>query len=169
MRVCSIEGCGKRHNARGWCLDHYAQWKKHGDPLKRVRRVRGTGYFQTYGYKMFMVNGKAKMEHVLVAERALGRELRGTEEVHHVNEIKSDNRPENLVICPSRAYHMLLHKRMRALAGCGHADWPRCKRCSGYGAPETFTKSGDEHRECSRRYRKEHYGRVKDRQRISSG
>ncbi|MGA0604875.1 HNH endonuclease [Phenylobacterium sp. VNQ135] len=31
-RVCSIEGCGKPHKARGWCRQHYERWQDHGDP-----------------------------------------------------------------------------------------------------------------------------------------
>lgn len=31
-RVCKIEGCGKRHNARGLCRFHYERWKRYGDP-----------------------------------------------------------------------------------------------------------------------------------------
>lgn len=31
--VCSIDGCGKEHVARGWCNVHYRRWKAHGDPL----------------------------------------------------------------------------------------------------------------------------------------
>lgn len=30
-RICSIEGCGKPHEARGWCSMHYMRWKTHGD------------------------------------------------------------------------------------------------------------------------------------------
>lgn len=33
MRVCSIEGCLRRHEARGWCSLHYDRWRRHGDPL----------------------------------------------------------------------------------------------------------------------------------------
>jgi hypothetical protein len=30
---CSIEGCEKPVQARGWCSAHWARWKRHGDPL----------------------------------------------------------------------------------------------------------------------------------------
>lgn len=32
-RTCSISGCERRHEARGWCTTHYAKWKRTGDPL----------------------------------------------------------------------------------------------------------------------------------------
>lgn len=32
-RICSIEGCNKRHYARGWCEAHYTRWRKYDDPL----------------------------------------------------------------------------------------------------------------------------------------
>lgn len=31
-KACSVEGCGKRHLARGFCNSHYKRWKKYGDP-----------------------------------------------------------------------------------------------------------------------------------------
>lgn len=38
---CSIEGCGKPLEARGWCGMHYARWRKYGDPYKRKRVENG--------------------------------------------------------------------------------------------------------------------------------
>lgn len=31
MTICSIEGCEKRVNCRGWCKMHYQRWSRHGD------------------------------------------------------------------------------------------------------------------------------------------
>lgn len=32
-RLCSIDGCGRAHLARGWCQIHYERWSRNGDPL----------------------------------------------------------------------------------------------------------------------------------------
>jgi hypothetical protein len=47
------------------------------------------------------------MEHRLVLERALGRLLGADEHVHHINGVKDDNRPENLVALTKSAHHRL--------------------------------------------------------------
>lgn len=44
-------------------------------------------------------------EHVLIAEQKLNRPLTKKEEVHHINGIKLDNRPENLHVYASRSAH----------------------------------------------------------------
>lgn len=31
QRTCSVEGCGRPHHARGWCLAHYFRWFQFGE------------------------------------------------------------------------------------------------------------------------------------------
>lgn len=48
-------------------------------------------------------------EHRIVMESILGRQLEPFELVHHINCIKSDNAPKNLVVCKSITEHNLAH------------------------------------------------------------
>lgn len=86
---------------------------------RQTERSIGSRGLSSHGYvRILVAKGVRVYEHVLVAERALGRPLRGlgrghpdTEVVHHVNGDKQDNRPENLVVC-THAYHVELHHRL---------------------------------------------------------
>lgn len=40
QRLCSIEGCGKRHKAHGLCHPHYAKLRKYGDPQEPDHRPK---------------------------------------------------------------------------------------------------------------------------------
>lgn len=69
-------------------------------------------------------------EHILIAERALGKYLPDDAEVHHVNGNERDSRNGNLVICQDRAYHKLLHVRTRIVRVGGDPNTQRiCCRC----------------------------------------
>jgi hypothetical protein len=79
-------------------------------------------------------------EHVLVASNVLGKPLPPGTDIHHVNEVKHDNRPDNLVICEDTAYHQLLHSRRRAFLACGYATWRKCIYCNQWDRPERLAK-----------------------------
>jgi len=88
------------------------------------------------------------LEHILVAEKALGKQLPKGAVVHHANEVKTDNTPSNLVICPNSPYHELLHQRLRAWKACGHASWRKCNYCKEYDEPKNLRispKNGSAH------------------------
>lgn len=151
VRLCTVEGCGRRHLAKGYCTLHYARVKRLGSPTGLKNAPRGTGSVRPDGYRAFRRKGVETLEHRELAERALGRKLPPGAEVHHWDGIRDNNRTINLVICPDRAYHQLLHQRQRALEACGNASWLKCNYCKQYDKPQSL-KSYTSKKNCTHTY-----------------
>lgn len=104
--------------------------------------ARAKGRLMVYRYKTIKREGKTKLLHRHIAEQQLGRPLRADEHVHHGNEDRWDNRPNNLEVLPAadhvqlHADERLVHPRTKACEVCGVVFTPhrtkrkRAKTCS---------------------------------------
>lgn len=82
------------------------------------------------------------LEHIVIVEAVLGKPFCEPHEVHHVNGKGADNRHANLVACEDHAYHMLLHRRQRALRESGNVNWLRCLHCKKFDDPQALVTIG---------------------------
>lgn len=100
----------------------------------------GGGYvYVTVGPK------KYRREHLLIAEKALGKPLPAGAVVHHVNRIRTDNRNSNLVICENEKYHRMLHARQRVVDAGGNPDTEKICGICGKCVPKTEFQKARSH------------------------
>ena len=87
MKVCSIEGCDRPVNARGWCKPHYRRWARWGDSTydaltlvnrldRKINRTLGcwlwTGALNDMGYPQIQQNGTRRYAHRIMHELHIG-------------------------------------------------------------------------------------------------
>lgn len=46
QKLCTVEGCGAEHVARGLCRKHYMRWDRHGDPQALMRSAPGSDLYE---------------------------------------------------------------------------------------------------------------------------
>lgn len=142
----------------------------------KASRWQGGVKIGSKGYRLIMTpehpnaDGQGYVrEHVLVAEKALGKYLPRKARVHHQDEDPTNNTPSNLVICENDKYHKLLHVRLRAYRATGNPNSRKCVICGKWDVPGTgdmiwkstarrINSAGQaNHRHCYRKYNRERY------------
>lgn len=88
----------------------------YSDPTK-CTNWKGGRIFKQSGYVMILQKDHPfsdkqgyVCEHRLVAEECLERYLKPEEVVHHINEFRDDNHPENLYVFPNNQIHLAHHR-----------------------------------------------------------
>lgn len=84
----------------------------------RKRAPLGSRWIDNDGYVRIKVSEPCEYwrpEHLVVAERMLGRELLAGEIVHHINIRPADNAEENLHVYPGKAEHNEGHRSINDL------------------------------------------------------
>lgn len=153
MALCAC-GCGQEtpiakrtRRSRGYVAGQPQKYILGHDRHTGKTTTRRNGYTYRGGVPL----------HREIVEKIIGRPLPQHAIVHHINGDRSDNRPQNLVVCDSPAHHALIHARERAIRECGHASWRMCSICKQWDAPAnlsgpTKNRRSVRHKECHRLY-----------------
>jgi hypothetical protein len=156
-------GCGqktkiatKTHHAKRWekgkprrfVVGHHCRRKR--SHAWRGGRTVLNGYPMTYLPEHHRaINMGYVRDHVLMAEKALGKPLPENSEVHH---FPNKENWTHLIICQDHSFHEFLEVRFRAFKACGRADWRKCPYCHKWDDPGRMyvspMKKMANHREC---------------------
>ncbi len=108
-------GCGEtvRLSRHRYVLYHAARVQPTGPSAYRWNggETRNKGYVLVFKPNHQRAVGGYVRRSLLVAEQKLGRTLNDGEVVHHLNQQRDDDRPENIEVLPSQSNHIALHNR----------------------------------------------------------
>jgi hypothetical protein len=101
--------------------------------------------------------GRYVFQHILIAEKVIGKLLPVGVVIHHVDGNGLNNENKNLVICENEEYHRLLHKKARAFYSCGDSNMLKCRICKEYDSKDNLMFYGKNivHKVCNAKIAKE--------------
>jgi hypothetical protein len=153
-------GCGQQSvintendSSKGWIKGQPRKYIK--GHRKTTPKINDRGYRYVYEPNHKRANNTGYIrEHILVAEKAVGKSLPIHSVIHHVGD-KLDN--NNIVVCENQAYHDLIHQRERAYKACKHPTWRKCNYCKQWDDPNNLhihSTSAANHKACKAQYDK---------------
>jgi len=105
---------------KSWGATNSACWRR-GFTSRKANHPRGKTYKHPAGYNIHKseertISGYRRAVHNSreIMERSLGRRLLKSEQVHHINMDKGDDRPDNLFVC-TNSEHQECHGSLNAL------------------------------------------------------
>lgn len=91
------------------CRSNFVKMQSVGNKMAKKRGDRGHHVLIKQPHHPRADRHGYVYEHVLIIEREIGRYLYATERVHHIDFVKHNNAPSNLLLCQSDSEHFLIH------------------------------------------------------------
>jgi hypothetical protein len=141
---------GKRHSeeTRRKIAESRKKYRREKHPSwKGGRRTTSSGYIEVLKPDHPRARGRGYVfEHILIMEEKLGRSVSKDEQIHHIDENKKNNDPQNLMLL-SCSEHAKLHGKQKKKKG----KYLKCLVCSCeyYRKPSHASKSKVCSRKCS--------------------
>jgi len=118
MAAKRCKSCAVKHR---WAIGELRVAHKKASQ-KRNKFRQGNKYQNSGGYTSVYLPNHSRatrrglvLEHILVWEQVHGEPLPKGWVIHHLNGIKSDNRPSNLVAFPSKKHYLVLQAKAKRI------------------------------------------------------